>query len=54
LDAYRVSPAPAIRFFWRKALGSFIFVAVLEILMTPLFIMFYKLRAGSGLAGCFP
>jgi hypothetical protein len=28
-----------------KALGNFIFVAVLEILMTPLFIMFYKLRA---------
>src|SRR5450432_3070971 len=45
LDAYRVSPAPANALFLAKALGNFIFVAVLEILMTPLFIMFYKLRA---------
>jgi len=30
--------------FLAKALGNFIFVAVLEMLMTPLFIMFYKLR----------
>jgi heme exporter protein B len=45
LDAYRVSPAPANSLFMAKALGNFIFVAVLEMLMTPLFIMFYKLRA---------
>ena len=45
LDAYRVSPAPANSLFLAKALGNFIFVAVLEIAMTPLFIMFYKLRA---------
>jgi heme exporter protein B len=45
LDAYRVSPAPANALFLGKALGNFIFVAVLEALMTPLFIMFYKLRA---------
>ena len=45
LDAYRVSPAPANSLFLAKALGNFIFVAVLEVLMTPLFIMFYKLRA---------
>jgi heme exporter protein B len=45
LDAYRVSPAPANSLFLAKAVGNFIFVAVLEILMTPLFIMFYKLRA---------
>jgi heme exporter protein B len=45
LDAYRVSPAPANSLFMAKALGNFIFVAVLEVLMTPLFIMFYKLRA---------
>ena len=37
--------APANSLFLAKALGNFIFVAVLEILMTPLFIMFYKLRA---------
>src|SRR5579864_35426 len=44
LDAYRVSPAPANALFVAKALGNFIFVSVLEALMTPLFIVFYKLR----------
>jgi heme exporter protein B len=45
LDAYRVSPAPANALFLAKALGNFIFVSVLEALMTPLFIVFYQLRA---------
>src|SRR2546426_4279454 len=45
LDAYRVSPAPANALFLAKALGNFIFVSVLEALMTPLFIVFYSLRA---------
>src|SRR5207249_7135807 len=39
------SPAPANSLFIAKALGNFIFVAVLEGLMTPLFIMFYQLRS---------
>ena len=45
LDAYRVSPAPANALFLAKALGNFIFVIALEALMTPLFIVFYNLRA---------
>src|SRR5712675_1806334 len=45
LDAYRVSPAPANPLFLAKALGNFIFVAILEALMTPLFVVFYNLRA---------
>jgi heme exporter protein B len=45
LDAYRVSPAPANSLFMAKALGNFVFVVVLEALMTPLFVMFYQLRA---------
>ena len=45
LDAYRVSPAPANALFLAKAVGNFIFVSVLEALMTPLFIVFYTLRA---------
>src|SRR6201984_2825059 len=45
LDAYRVSPAPANSLFLAKALGNFIFVGVLEMLMTPLFIVFYQLRS---------
>ena len=44
MDAYRVSPAPGSSLFLAKALGNFIFVAVLEALMTPLFIVFYNLR----------
>ena len=50
LDAYRVSPAPANPLFLAKAFGNFIFVSVLEALMTPLFIAFYKLaRAWPGM-----
>ena len=45
LDAYRVSPAPANALFLAKALGNFVFVSVLEAVMTPLFIIFYTLRA---------
>ncbi len=45
LDAYRISPAPANSLFLAKALGNFIFVSILEALMTPLFIIFYNLRA---------
>ena len=45
LDAYRVSPAPANALFLAKAIGNFLFVTVLEALMTPLFIVFYTLRA---------
>jgi heme exporter protein B len=45
LDAYRVSPAPANSLFVAKVVGNFIFVSVLEALMTPLFIVFYRLRS---------
>ena len=44
LDAYRVSPAPANALFLAKAIGNFIFVTVLEALMTPLFVIFYNLH----------
>ena len=45
LDAYRISPAPAAALFISKAIGNFLFVCVLEALMTPLFIVFYNLRS---------
>jgi heme exporter protein B len=45
LDAYRVSPAGANPLFLAKAAGNFIFVAVLELLMAPLFTVFYNLRS---------
>src|ERR1700757_1032011 len=44
LDAYRVSPASPNALFLAKALGNFIFVCVLEALMTPLFVIFYNLH----------
>ncbi len=44
LDAYRVSPAPANALFLAKALGNFLFVTILEAVMTPLFIIFYNLH----------
>src|SRR6266568_6096460 len=45
LDAYRVSPAAPNSLFVAKALGNFILVTLLEAVMTPLFIVFYNLRA---------
>src|SRR5215831_16184513 len=45
LDAYRVSPAAANALFLAKALGNFLFVAILECVMAPLFVVFYNLRA---------
>jgi len=45
LDAYRVSPAPPNALFLAKAIGNFLFVLVLEALMTPLFVVFYGLHS---------
>jgi len=45
LDAYRISPAPPNALFLAKAAGNFLFVSAIEVLITPLFIAFYKLRA---------
>jgi heme exporter protein B len=44
LDAYRISPAPANALFLAKAIGNFLFVGILELLMAPLFVVFYNLR----------
>jgi heme exporter protein B len=45
LDAYRLSPAPAQALFLAKTLGNFLFVTILEVLMVPLFVVFYNLRS---------
>lgn len=45
LDAYRLSQASPAALFLSKALGNFIFVALVEILVAPLFIVFYNLRS---------
>ncbi len=45
LDAYRLSPAPAQALFLSKTVGNFLFVSILEVLMVPLFVVFYNLRS---------
>ncbi len=45
LDAFRVSPAPATSLYLAKTIGNFLFVSLLELLMAPLFVVFYNLRA---------
>jgi heme exporter protein B len=45
LDAHRMSPSPASSLFLGKVLATFIFVSAVELLLTPLFAIFYNLRA---------
>ena len=45
LDAYRVSAASPVALFIGKAVGNFLFVALVEALVTPLFVAFYNLRS---------
>jgi heme exporter protein B len=45
LDAYRIAPAPLESLFLAKTIGNFIFVSVLELVIAPLFIVFYNLRS---------
>jgi heme exporter protein B len=44
LDGYRSSPAPANALFLGKTIGNFIFVALLEAIVGPLFIVFFNLH----------
>jgi len=44
LDGFRASPAPANALFLGKAMGNFIFVGVLEVIIAPLFMVFFNLR----------
>ena len=45
LDAYRIAPAPLESLFMAKTIGNFIFVSVLELVIAPLFVIFYDLRS---------
>jgi heme exporter protein B len=44
LDAHRLSPAPASAFFTGKALANFLFVTSVEIVLAPVFAVFYNLH----------
>ena len=49
LDAQRMAPSPASALLLAKVLANFIFVSVIEIVLAPLFIVFYNLHAvGQG------
>jgi heme exporter protein B len=45
MDAHRMSPAPAASLFIGKVLANFLFVSAVELLLTPLFVIFYNLSA---------
>jgi heme exporter protein B len=44
LDAQRLAPSPASALFIGKALSNFIFVTVIEIVLAPVFAIFYNLH----------
>jgi heme exporter protein B len=44
LDAQRLAPSPASALFIGKALSNFIFVSVIEIVLAPVFAIFYNLH----------
>jgi heme exporter protein B len=49
LDAQRMSPAPPSALFLGKAIANLLFVALVEAVLAPLFIVFYNLHAlGQG------
>ena len=49
MDAQRMAPAPTSALFLGKALANLVFVGLVEIVLAPLFIVFYNLHAlGQG------
>jgi heme exporter protein B len=44
LDAHRMSPAPASALFVGKALANFVFVSAVELVLAPVFAVFYNLH----------
>ena len=44
LDAQRMAPAPASALFLAKAIANFVFVTVVQIILAPLFTIFYNLH----------
>jgi heme exporter protein B len=49
LDAHRLAPSSAAALFLGKALANFLFVTAVELVLAPLFVIFYNLHAlGQG------
>jgi len=49
MDAHRMTPAPASELYLAKVLANFLFVTVVQIILAPLFLIFYNLQiVGEG------
>jgi heme exporter protein B len=49
LDAQRMAPTPGAELFLAKALANFLFVTVVQVILAPVFLVFYHLRiVGQG------
>ncbi len=44
LDAHRLSPAPPSALFVGKAVANFLFVTLVEVVLVPVFVLFYNIR----------
>ena len=44
MDAQRMTPAPGAELYLAKVLANFLFVTVVQIILAPLFLIFYNLR----------
>jgi heme exporter protein B len=44
LEAQRMTPAPASSLFLAKAIANFLFVSIVEVVLTPVFVIFYNLH----------
>ena len=44
LDAQRMAPAPGAEMFLAKVLANFMFVSIVQLLLAPVFLVFYNLR----------
>ncbi len=50
LDAQRMAPTPGAELFLAKVLANFFFVTVVQIVLAPVFLVFYNLRLPSAAA----
>src|ERR1017187_4456853 len=44
LDAQRMAPAPGAELFLAKGIANFLFVTIVQIILAPLFLIFYNLH----------
>lgn len=44
LDAQRMAPTPGAELFFAKVLANFLFVSIVQLLLAPVFLVFYNLR----------